>query len=183
MLDDHFLKINDSFLSKRKCNSLIKYFKRNKSDHDRYKPHGTQMIHLYNQSYPLRLFYKHWKLRSLVKRIDKVVKTQLPHLRATKLDSAQIVRWPVGSATDVHQDQNTGYGKRGWIDSCSALVYLNEDFTGGETELYLKDVNNYEITRVLPSTGRIILFSNGLTYHRVSPITKGDRYTLTTYFV
>ena len=29
MLDDHFLKINDSFLSKRKCNSLIKYFKRN----------------------------------------------------------------------------------------------------------------------------------------------------------
>ena len=148
MLDDHFLKINDSFLSKRKCNSLIKYFKRNKSDHDRYKPHGTQMIHLYNQSYPLRLFYKHWKLRSLVKRIDKVVKTQLPHLRATKLDSAQIVRWPVGSATDVHQDQNSGYGKRGWIDSCSALVYLNEDFTGGETELYLKDVNNYEMTKI-----------------------------------
>lgn len=60
-----------------------------------------------------------------------------------------------------------------WSGHLSALVYLNDDYDGGE--LYFPELN----FSVKPKSGMLITFPGNLHYvHGVSKITKGVRYTL-----
>ena len=63
---------------------------------------------------------------------------------------------------------------RRWI---AFLVYLNDNFSGGETEFY----PHQQV--IHPKTGRVLVFPCVWTYpHAGLPITTGTKYILTTYF-
>ena len=80
-------------------------------------------------------------------------------------DHMEIVRWPTGSKMDLHYDLG---------DRLSFIIYLNDDFKGGETI-----IDNITIT---PKIGRIVLFSNGIYKHEVKKINVGNRYTLIAWY-
>ena len=77
----------------------------------------------------------------------------------------EIVLWPTNSWMDPHQDAG---------DYLSFIIYLNDDFEGGETI-----VDGLEIK---PKGGRLMIFSNGFYLHEVKKITKGKRYTLIAWY-
>lgn len=84
-----------------------------------------------------------------------------------KLDNLEIVKRSVGSFMGNHVDNG---------DSMSFILYLNDNFEGGETVL-----GNDTVIR--PKTGRILVFTNGTLVHRVEKITRGDRFVIAGWFV
>jgi hypothetical protein len=80
-------------------------------------------------------------------------------------DNCEIVMWPIDSYMKMHIDNG---------DKFSFLLYLNDDFEGGET--VIEDIT------VKPKQGRIVIFSNGVMYHEVKQIKKNNRFILVGWY-
>ena len=97
------------------------------------------------------------------------------------LEFTNLVYWGEGMELGLHADNF-------WIDNpkeehytphrdYSSVLYLNDDFDGGET--YFRN-SSYQIK---PKTGKLVFFSSGSEHvHGVKKITRGKRYTLATWF-
>jgi predicted 2-oxoglutarate/Fe(II)-dependent dioxygenase YbiX len=71
----------------------------------------------------------------------------------------------------AHYDGDTGLGR-----VISAIVYLNNDYEGGELEF-----PNFGI-KIKPEPGMMILFPSNFAYtHIAHPVTKGTKYALVTW--
>ena len=80
---------------------------------------------------------------------------------------AQIENWNIGSNSNLHIHDNKGR-ENGKYNS---LIYLNEDFDGGE--FFTK--NGIVIK---PKIGKLTLFNGSKVYHGVKKVYKKDRLTL-----
>ena len=60
-------------------------------------------------------------------------------------------------------------------DIFAAVVYLNDEYIGGETYF-----ENYKCS---PSIGKLVIFSNNKILHQVSEVKEGTRYTLALWFI
>ena len=94
-------------------------------------------------------------------------------------DTAQLVAWTPGLELRPHTDNIEPDGSpNGTPYRCySSLLYLNDDYAGGET--YFPGFG----IRVKPRRGMMILFGSGPEYvHGVSKVTRGKRYTYAGWF-
>lgn len=64
------------------------------------------------------------------------------------------------------------------ISPCSLILYLNDDYSGGELE-YINDTGSK--SKIIPQKNLIITMNNRLQ-HRVLPISNGVRYSLVAFF-
>jgi hypothetical protein len=83
------------------------------------------------------------------------------------LEYWSIVQMLPGIDMEVHQDQNHR--------DYSSVLYLNDNFTGGKT--YFPS-DNFTCN---PKKGKIIFFSSR-TYHGVTKVISGERYTLPCWY-
>lgn len=81
-----------------------------------------------------------------------------------------VVRWTEGDEMEAHDD--LGEHKEFPNRHFAAIVYLNDDYTGGE--LMFPDLN----MGIRGHTGELIIFKGGSIMHSVNKITSGTRYTL-----
>jgi hypothetical protein len=77
---------------------------------------------------------------------------------------------------DVNSNKNDNFHKD--ISPCSLILYLNDDYSGGELE-YINDTNNR--LKILPEKNLVVIMNNQLQ-HRVLPITSGVRCSLVAFF-
>ena len=83
----------------------------------------------------------------------------------------QLLRYSGGQEYKKHYDGSTDIGR-----TISALIYLNDDFEGGELEF-----PNYGIT-IKPQAGMLILFPSNFAYaHVAHPVRQGTKYALVTW--
>ena len=87
-----------------------------------------------------------------------------------------IRRWHVdGNGLDTVMEGNmVGLSRK-----ISMVCWLNEDFEGGDFEIHKAHAMNENIIK--PSKGTIIFFP-AWTLHKVYPVTKGERFSLVTWF-
>ena len=78
----------------------------------------------------------------------------------------QIVKWPTYGYQSEHLDFT--------IHPYTSILYLNDDFEGGETVV--------EDEIVKPEKCKLIAFRGDKIKHRVNKITKGIRYTIPCWF-
>lgn len=81
---------------------------------------------------------------------------------------AALVIWDTGSSMFVHSDNKKDYNN---MLTHSGILYLNENFLGGEINFPEYDM------QYAPKTGDLVMFESGIE-HSVSTITSGKRYTL-----
>ena len=86
------------------------------------------------------------------------------------LDYVGVVRWPVGTFMKPHFDKNDVHGE----DVFAAMLYLNDDFTGGST--------CFEDFEVKPEIGKLIVFSNSQYLHYVSKVEGVERFVLSFWY-
>jgi Rps23 Pro-64 3,4-dihydroxylase Tpa1-like proline 4-hydroxylase len=88
-----------------------------------------------------------------------------------KEQTTSLLRYDKSGHLPPHQDQ--GVSTR----VLSVLLYLNDDYAGGEITFKQSGVN------IKPEAGSVIFFpSNFLYVHEVAPVIKGPRYALPTWF-
>jgi predicted 2-oxoglutarate/Fe(II)-dependent dioxygenase YbiX len=86
-------------------------------------------------------------------------------------ESYQALKYRPGEFYKAHYDGGTESGR-----SISAIVYLNDDYEGGEIEF-----TNFKI-KLKPEKGMLILFPSNYAYtHIAHPVTKGTKYSLVTW--
>ena len=128
-----------------------------------------ELINIFNQSRPRRFrntFILSYDSTEILKKLNNYFNFHnFEEMNRLKGSNMEIVLWPTNSWMDPHQDAG---------DHLSFIIYLNDDFEGGETI-----VDGIEIK---PKVGRLIIFSNGFYLHQVNKITKGKRYTLIAWF-
>jgi len=145
-LNNNFILLYDNFLSKKECSIFIKNFEKEKNN---VKP--------YRNTFTLKI-----KNIELLKKLNfqfNIDKLLTP-------DNLEIVMWPTNSFMDSHYDKG---------DTLAFIIYLNDNYVGGETIV--------DKIKIVPKTGKIVLFSNGKLEHSVCKIEKGIRYTLIGWYI
>ncbi len=149
--------IIDNFLSKEECISLINFYEKNKESSFLYRDvYPSQNLEI-NHNSEINFLFK--KLQSNTVAVDV----------NSKIDWCQIVKWPTGSKQDLHFD--TASNKT----TFSSIVYLNENFEGGQT--YYEDG-----TTIQPVTGRGLFFDGIFYKHGVKEVSKNIRYVVATWY-
>jgi hypothetical protein len=95
-------------------------------------------------------------------KIDQEIKNTEPYT---------LLRYSGGEQYGFHYDGGTG-SKR----SISVLIYLNDDYEGGEIEF-----PNFKL-KIKPKAGTLILFPSNYAYgHIAHPVTSGTKYVIVTW--
>ena len=89
---------------------------------------------------------------------------------SAELDYVGVVRWPVGTFMKPHVDDNNVHNP----DVFAAMLYLNDDFSGGHTLFEEYDIK--------PKTGKLIVFSNSKLLHYVSKVEDRERFVLSFWY-
>jgi hypothetical protein len=88
------------------------------------------------------------------------------------MEAINYVRYGVGQHFAVHTDHGFSYNC-----TVSSVMYLNDDYEGGELWFPLLDV------KIKPQYGDIILFPSTFIYaHASMPVTRGTKYSAVTMF-
>lgn len=103
----------------------------------------------------------------------------------TRAEDFHITRWDIGGHYDYHIDglgfheYKTDNNLNGMTRKISIVIWLNDDFEGGEFEFHpTYGSDNLHI----PKKGQAMLYPSWIM-HRVRPVTKGKRYSVLTCFV
>jgi PKHD-type hydroxylase len=113
--------------------------------------------------------------------------------RIKSAESSQLTRYKEGGFYDFHRDGTgdhlstyhnvTNAFVHGYVRKLSMTVLLNDDFSGGCFEFTAYSNQKCSIHRIDGmSTGSIIVFPS-YHEHRVSPVLKGTRHSLVTWFL
>ncbi len=145
--------IIDNFLSQRECDFLINFYKSNEKN-----------SFLFRDVYPIYLDINDFKINFLVKKIETTSK-----LFNSKIDWFEIVKWPINSKQDLHFDRASDE------TTLSSIIYLNQNFKGGQT--YYEDS-----TSIQPISGRGLFFDGNFYKHGVKKVEKNTRYVVATWF-
>lgn len=82
-----------------------------------------------------------------------------------------ILRYRTGQEYKAHYDGSTASGR-----TVSAIIYLNNEFEGGEVEFV-----NYGV-KIKPEPGMLLLFPSNYAYRHIAhPVTDGTKYALVTW--
>jgi len=163
----------DNFINIEQCKTLINY-QENHSPNDMSKGFwDSRIVTSYDGQVKEIVDYIHNKIISAC--------SKFYNEPTIYLEFSNLVYWGAGMKLEPHADNF-------WINEpqkphysphrdYSSVLYLNDDFEGGET--YFPDYN-YCIT---PKTGKLIIFKSGAEHiHGVKEITSGKRYTMATWY-
>lgn len=135
----------------------------------------------------------------LLKEVETPLSTLVPPLAETfkvSLSSYQrphLIRYGIGDFHGIHADSVVDEkAKRRPASEVSCIIFLNscagantkDGFSGGELAFYcLTDRPTLKDYRMLlnPERGRMVAFQSQI-YHEVLPVSRGERYTLATWF-
>lgn len=146
----------DEFLSKDECNDFIEKINNNKT----IVPFTNSGLFKNNKWRDLELatsFYNRIKLDENIIRPNDVIMSGM---------------YNVGDSFSLHTDTGLYYSsteETRW----TLLIYLNDDYTGGETVFYNDDWTHKKT--VIPKTGKAILFDIDL-WHKGNVLLSGTKY-------
>ena len=102
------------------------------------------------------------------------------NLDVKAIESFQIGQYPVGGHYDWHPDSSGMFvNDHNLARKISMVLWLNEDFEGGEFEFH-KCYTSENIIK--PSIGTMVFFPSWMI-HRVKPVTKGVRYSAVSWIL
>ena len=161
------------------CSSLITYFD---THPEQVRPPSSQVQDMFkdNTMDPYNLNNPELTREVEVIRTKTTVKMSKLYDTTLYLDYWDIVKWKPGDWMPYHADNVTE--KREPHHYChwrshSAVIYLNQDYGGGETIFRDQNVN------IFPETGKLLMFPAGYDYtHAVNEVDGSNRYTIALWF-
>ena len=150
----------ENFLSSDECNRLIEIHKkllmhRGKIHNETEVLNVMYMMACDNED-DIFVKYIYGKITDHIKAIDK----------GSFINYFEVVKWKEGLSMSKHFD----FDFHAW----TSVIYLNDDYKGGETVVGDKEV--------VPLKRKIVTFQGVSVLHWVNTILKGDRYTVPVWY-
>jgi Rps23 Pro-64 3,4-dihydroxylase Tpa1-like proline 4-hydroxylase len=87
------------------------------------------------------------------------------------VEDYQLLKYSGGQHYDAHYDGGTESGR-----AVSPIVYLNDDYEGGEIEFV-----NFNL-KIKPKSGSLLIFPSNYAYRHIAhPVTSGTKYAIVTW--
>lgn len=172
-----FPYILPDFLTEPECDIIMSYTERHLNLFD----HGGQPDSFWDKRVINVTEFEDKNIRDLIVHINKNIEMTVEKLCGKKVypDTLQVVRWIRGYELKPHADKENPNGYPHpfpWRDFAT-LVYLNDDYVGGE--IYWPNKNK----ELKPKKGTLAIFPGTLEFlHGVRDTTEGTRYTLPSFF-
>ena len=150
----------ENFLSGGECNRLIKIHKKLFVSQG-WLHNETEvldfmcMLSSQNEN-DIFIKYIHGKITDHIKSVNK----------SNFINYFQVVKWKEGLSMQKHFDFD--------FHTWTSVIYLNDDYEGGETVVGDKEV--------VPLKGKIVTFQGVSVLHGVNKVLKGDRYTVPVWY-
>lgn len=172
-----FPYILPDFLTEPECDIIMAYTERHLDLFD----NKTQTSPFWDKRVINVTNFEDKNIRDLIVHINKNIGDILERLCDKKVypDTLQVVRWIRGYELHPHADKENPDGNPHpfpWRDFAT-LVYLNENYVGGE--IYWPNKN----IEIKPKKGTLVIFPGTAEFlHGVRETTEGTRYTLPSFF-
>lgn len=187
MLLKKYISVYENFLNKKQLDKFLRFSKtrefiRGSVGFEGATNKNIRDVGLLSLS-PQKKSYSevHWAnvLKSLLLYFfnDYVIKQDLTqgYGRITNISQCDILKYGVSNHYKFHVDEAKGMNR-----FLSAIVFVNDDYEGGELVFRSRVDNAEEI--VEKKAGSIVIWpSNFLFPHAVKPVTKGERYTVVSW--
>lgn len=159
---DNIIVIDD-FLTQDEVASALKAVRSNKLE--RWKENSSLMIvpHKCLDAFT-------WVVGSAHK-VSEVIAEKFSVEKKIYCVEGQIGRWDLGKDLDLHDDT---YDAK--FTKYSSVIYLTSDYEGGEIEFPEFGLS------IKPKAGQLLLFPAGGYWHKVNPVTSGDRSTIVAFY-
>ncbi len=93
------------------------------------------------------------------------------------INELSILKYETGGFYNIHSDH---FGAR--PRTLSAIMFLNNDYEGGHLEFY--DPSSKLMRDIEPVPGRLIIWPSNFMYkHKVTPVTKGKRFSIVAWAI
>lgn len=150
--------ILDNILTVNECNKLINIYENNK---DKSHSWGNPKF------YPLNFnFIKNKFTLNILNKIEFIAQMCNENII---IDWAEIVKWNSDSYMNPHIDNTSEK------TILTSIIYLNDNYNGGETYLT-------EGTKIAKKIGRMVIFDGKKYEHGVNKILNNSRYTLPIWY-
>ncbi|MEM9678899.1 MAG: 2OG-Fe(II) oxygenase [Bacteroidota bacterium] len=162
----------EDFLSADECQSYINFSQTQTFEEAKVNMFGRQVTHKGIRNNDRLMFFDQDLADSLWQRVQEFVPERMGIYKALGLNEMfRIYRYTEGQQFKMHRDGS--YHRND--EECSFIsfiIYLNEDFEGGETEF-----RNLET--IVPKTGTALLFQHSYR-HEGKAVLSGTKYVLRT---
>jgi len=156
--------IHDNYLTTDECDQLVSLF-----EETPFPEKQTDGPWCYRVKWPVLSEHFHQKLiTERIKIAEEFFEQRL------EIENPNMTSWNVGHEMPPHSDY--GIMNRFATREYASIIYLNDDFDGGE--LYIPELN-FENK---PKKGQLVCFQGGKLYHGVKMITRGFRLTHICWF-
>jgi len=177
---DSYIKYYKNIVAENLCNSLINY---NFSyEASKYQTHDSGAIVKQERVKMSDAWIKkesvfYTAVKSCFEEVIVKYKTDFPLFSVGRTTDFRINKYGKGGFMSRHVDNiHHSHGQQYGYPQVSALLYLNDDYDGGE--FYVAD------KKFLPIKGSAIIFpSNFMFPHEAKPVTKGTRWSIVTWLM
>ncbi len=144
--------IKKNYITDKDCDHLIQYYEDNLDKTFLYERNKTNPLVVKNSD--------NIKIKSI---LNKIESDFLQEYNAKLIDNVEIVKWPVSTKMENHTDHDN--------DKFAFILYLNDDYDGGETIIH-------SMATIKPEKGKLITFTGNKYIHSVTEIKNKVRYTM-----
>ena len=149
--------LEDNFITRGQSMSIIDHYKSN-----------LNSVYNHNLTYPLPINLDKCS-NSLIQTITNKITDKCKMFdNNVEIQNLEIVKWPFNSRLNYHIDEDLD-------DVFAAILYLNDNFWGGQTA--------FDTFQINPKIGRLLIFSNRHYKHSVRRVKFNSRYTLSAWYV
>jgi predicted 2-oxoglutarate/Fe(II)-dependent dioxygenase YbiX len=156
--------IRDNYLTPYECDQLVDLFEKTP-----FPKNQTDGLWYQRVKWPILSDYFHQKLI-----VERTKISEEFFEQKLEIDNPNMTLWNAGHEMIPHSDYGTSneFSHREY----ASIIYLNDDFDGGE--LYIPELS-FENK---PKKGQLVCFQGGKLYHGVKMITRGFRLTHICWF-
>jgi predicted 2-oxoglutarate/Fe(II)-dependent dioxygenase YbiX len=177
---DSYIKYYKNIVAENLCNSLINY--NFPYEASKYQTHDSGAIVKQERVKMSDAWIKkesvfYTAVKSCFEEVIVKYKTDFPLFSVGRTTDFRINKYGKGGFMSRHVDNiHHSHGQQYGYPQVSALLYLNDDYDGGE--FYVAD------KKFCPIKGSAIIFpSNFMFPHEAKPVTKGTRWSIVTWLM
>lgn len=163
----------ENFLSEDICDTIVYWFKTRPKNSVGGLFNGKTIDYNNIQDYAIKRWMNSAKVDAVVKAREYFDEESL------FVDYSALVEWSPGSGMTIHADNCYDDGQPNLVHwrSYSGVIYLNDDFTGGETIF-----PNHGPYFARPKKGKLVIYPAGLDYSHAISTVVGTRYVMPIWF-